>query len=284
MDDRDPSQPPEDQLLERLRVRAADPERRADVIVDAFSASVRSMDLGSLLGATRSIGADLGQLLGEIRAGIGPSAASRSRAEDIQAAMSTPAHPSLPAPATAAQVDEAEAVIGAPLPGLLRRAYLEIANGGFGPGAGLLAIDAAVEQLGAFRGSSPGPRGSTWPERLLPLVDRDPGWDCLDVDDGRIVGWDPEGLAERSGDAAWRRSFEEIAPSTEAWLSTWVGSKTQKERTAELMAAAQVTEARRARAAIAAMTPEQRAAMGLPAVGWERVVWGGIGLDEDEAE
>jgi len=28
------------------------------------------------------------------------------------------------------------------------------------------------------------------------------------------------------------------------------------------------------------MTPEQRAAMGLPSVGWERVVWGGIGLDE----
>jgi hypothetical protein len=36
------------------------------------------------------------------------------------------------------------------------------------------------------------------------------------------------------------------------------------------------------RARIAAMTPEERAAMGLPAVGWERVVWGGIGLDEDE--
>ena len=47
------------------------------------------------------------------------------------------------------------------------------------------------------------------------------------------------------------------------------------------MARSQVEEARKARAHIAAMTPEARAAMGLPEVGWEKVVWGGIGLDED---
>ena len=33
---------------------------------------------------------------------------------------------------------------------------------------------------------------------------------------------------------------------------------------------------------IAAMTPEARAAMGLPEVGWEKVVWGGIGLDDED--
>jgi hypothetical protein len=43
-----------------------------------------------------------------------------------------------------------------------------------------------------------------------------------------------------------------------------------------------VEDARAARARIAAMTPEQRAGMGLPAVGWEKVVWGGIGLEDDE--
>jgi len=30
------------------------------------------------------------------------------------------------------------------------------------------------------------------------------------------------------------------------------------------------------------MTPEERAGFGLPAVGWEKVVWGGIGLEPDE--
>lgn len=44
-----------------------------------------------------------------------------------------------------------------------------------------------------------------------------------------------------------------------------------------------IEDARRSRAMIAAMTPEERAAMGLPEVGWEQVVWGGIGLDEDES-
>jgi hypothetical protein len=42
-----------------------------------------------------------------------------------------------------------------------------------------------------------------------------------------------------------------------------------------------IAEARRSRATIAAMTAEQRTAMGLPAVGWERVVWNGLGLDDE---
>jgi hypothetical protein len=51
---------------------------------------------------------------------------------------------------------------------------------------------------------------------------------------------------------------------------------------AELMARSQVEESRTSRAMISAMTPQERAAMGLPEVGWERVVWGGLGLDEDD--
>jgi hypothetical protein len=147
----------------------------------------------------------------------------------------------------------------------------------------LLGIDRALATYRHLRSKSPGPRRSTWPVGLLPLVDQDPGWDCLEGTSGRIVGWDPEGLAERSNEGVWLRSFSELAPSAEAWLTTWVGSRTRQDETADLMARARVTEARRARERIAAMTPEQRAAMGLPEVGWERVVWGGIGLDEDDA-
>jgi hypothetical protein len=44
----------------------------------------------------------------------------------------------------------------------------------------------------------------------------------------------------------------------------------------------QVEEARRSRATLAAMTPEERTAVGLPETSWERVVWGGIGLEHDE--
>ena len=41
------------------------------------------------------------------------------------------------APATTAAVDEAEQVIGYPPPPLLRRVYLEVANGGVGPSGGI---------------------------------------------------------------------------------------------------------------------------------------------------
>ena len=42
----------------------------------------------------------------------------------------------VPAPARPGQVEEAERIIGFPVPPLLRRLYLEVANGGVGPGGG----------------------------------------------------------------------------------------------------------------------------------------------------
>ena len=115
----------------------------------------------------------------------------------------------------------------------------------------------------------------------------DPGFDCCDAATGRIVAWDPEDLTEHAGEERFRRSFRETFPSVEAWLEAWLGSKTQAEQSAELMAHVmsndvQVRMAREARAKIAGLRPEERAAMGLPEVGWERVVWGGLGWDEDD--
>lgn len=44
------------------------------------------------------------------------------------------------APASPTLVESAEAAFGYPLPELLRRVYLEVGDGGFGPGAGLLSL------------------------------------------------------------------------------------------------------------------------------------------------
>lgn len=41
----------------------------------------------------------------------------------------------LPAPASAMAVSNVQETVGHPMPQLLRRLYLEVANGGFGPGA-----------------------------------------------------------------------------------------------------------------------------------------------------
>jgi hypothetical protein len=194
----------------------------------------------------------------------------------------------LPPPAPAATLDAAERVLGFPLPAGLRRLYAEVADGGFGPGEGLLPLAGLVAQYNELRSPGMMPSGREWPSGLLPLVSMDPGWDCVEAASGRIVAWDPEGLGERSSEDRFRRSFSVAHPTVEAWLAAWLDSRTADEQRADMMARVmapeyQVRQAREARAAIGRMTPEERAAMGLPAVGWERVVWGGLGWDEDES-
>jgi hypothetical protein len=118
-------------------------------------------------------------------------------------------------------------------------------------------------------------------------VYHNPQYDCVDAasESLRIVDWDPEELDERVSEARWQRSFSETAPSLVAWLSKWVASppyqEVRREEMANRMRASQVEQARESRRIIAAKTPEERAAMGLPEVGWERVVWGGLGLEEE---
>jgi SMI1/KNR4 family protein SUKH-1 len=177
-----------------------------------------------------------------------------------------------------------ERELGFPLPPTLRWIYGEVGNGDLGPGSGLLPIERVVADYRELEASVP--VGRSWPNRLLPLVYHNPQYECIDAasESLRIVAWDPEELDERVSEARWQRLFTETAPSLVAWLSAWVTSRpyqdVQREEGAKRMQTWEVEEARRSRAMIAAMTPEERAAMGLPEVGWEKVVWGGIGLEE----
>lgn len=270
-----------DQLLARLRQRAADPERRTSVRPSQFTAQTRTMDLGGLLSMLGGVAGDLNRVVSANQSGR-VDAAGLARAQEFQAAMSTPVSSDLPAPASKETLADAEAALGAPLPAFLRRVYTEIADGGLGPGEGLLTLERAATALRRLRTGGELPRGRHWPEGVIPIVAQNPGYLCVEAATGRVLDWDPEDLAERSSEARFQRSFSEEAPSVEAWLDAWVGSRTQAEIQAESMRRYQIDTARKARAEIARMSPEQRAAMGLPEVGWERVVWGGIGLDEDD--
>ena len=49
--------------------------------------------------------------------------------------------PRIPAPATTEVVERFEAELGHPLPSVLRRLWLEVANGGFGPAYAVLGVD-----------------------------------------------------------------------------------------------------------------------------------------------
>lgn len=269
-----------DELIARLRERAADPERRTQVRPTLFTRHVRGLDARELLTSLEQTRAHLDRAVAASLAGrIDPAAGGR--ADELAAALQTPAPSSLPPPLDAEMLRRAETALGVPLPPFLRRVYTEVSDGGFGPGTGLLAMAQVAARYGELRSGDELPRGRAWPEGLLPLVERDPGWDCVEASSGRIVEWDPEGLSERSSEAAFRRSFSEVAPSAEAWLEQWLTARTFEERLAEQVAAANLQAAREARARIAAKTPEERAQMGLPEVGWERIVWGGLGLDEE---
>jgi hypothetical protein len=113
-------------------------------------------------------------------------------------------------PATAEAVREAEGLVGFPLPPLLRRLYLEVADGGFGPYCGLLGLAAGhshngLTALDLYRHAheiSPLPLYPDWwflPYRLLPLCE----WGCgiysfIDCSDprGPMWGWDAKTGAE----------------------------------------------------------------------------------------
>jgi hypothetical protein len=298
-----------DDLIRRLRERAADPKRRTDApqsISFSGPGGTVSTQFGSLEGMLR--GAEygrgdaswsggggilgglgsLGSLMSDLQRVVDANQAGRPIDPDIQgrvdamaAGLSTDNAAELPSPAPGAALEEAEARLGFPLPAPLRRVYSEVANGGFGPGGGLLSVERAVAAYVEMTSNPWGPQ-QAWPSELLPIQAIDPGYVAIDVKTGRIVDWDPEELTERSGERAWRASFKEAGSSLEAWLEDWVGSRPQHEVIQEQLASSEIQQARESRAMIAAMSPEERAAMGLPEVGWEKVVWGGIGLESDD--
>jgi len=117
-------------------------------------------------------------------------------------------------PASAEAVAEAERLLGHPLPPLLRRLYLEVANGGFGPGV-LGVADGYTDDLERTAVDRLDPRE---PSGLFPVAH----WGCAiysyvncSEPSAMMWGFDPNsGLAERS-------FFPEGISLTE-WLSRWL--------------------------------------------------------------
>ncbi|MDX6494661.1 MAG: hypothetical protein QOE17_647, partial [Gaiellales bacterium] len=77
--------------------------------------------------------------------------------------------------------------------------------------------------------------------------------------------------------------IREVAPSLAAWLTAWLDASAAASQVATLHGS-MIQMARDSRTRIAAMTREQRAAIGLPATGWEQAVWGGLGLEPDSPD
>lgn len=250
------------ELLQRLRERAGDPQRRSD----SDSLASHTTDLGSILGQLGSgagpLQGMLGQLAGAMK-GIGvmaPMAGAEGRRPQP-----------LPPPATAEQFAIAQQMLGRPVPASLRQLY-EIADGGFGPGSGLFPLDRALDEYDRLVAEPAGPQNQPWPANLLPLTDAEPGHDCLNLDTGEITSWDPEEI-DGYGNAAWERSFKPAAKSLAEWLQAWLDRPSAGDRVTEQQARWKEEGRRMAAQGMVAFyakkTPEERAAMGLPEVGWE---------------
>jgi hypothetical protein len=275
-----------DELVPRLRARIADPARRTDVRPNQMMASIQSLDFEGLVAMSRGINEVFAGVVAANREGrVDPAGASL--AEDLHRQMTTPVEVPVRPPASETEIRRVEGELGFALPAALRRVYAEVADGGFGPGGGIAPLDGVLDAYRDLRSGAVLPRDRAWPDGLLPVVERDPGWDCVDAATGKVIAWDPEDLEERSGEERFRRSFAEAFPSVEAWLADWAGAETVEEKTARMMAElmspeSQVRQAREARAAIGRMSVEERRKMGLPDVGWEKVVWGGIGWEDPD--
>lgn len=221
-----------DALVARVRARADDSGRRLDLRPSEFSAWVETLDTDQLLDAAAAAQAQLARLAEQ-----GPLAAADPDAQALVAqlasAMARPDDRPLPSPATLDELAAAEASIGVALPVLLGRLYVEVANGGFGPGYGIVGVaggwtdrgDTLVDLTRSFRRGSPFDAWA-WPTGLLPICHLGDGmYACVDTTrpGAPVVVWDPSGPDEDSEDDDGGDSdLTEVAPSLEEWLRRWL--------------------------------------------------------------
>ena len=198
-----------------------------------------------------------------------------------------------PPPADEANVQAAEAKLGFSVPAELRQIYIEVADGGVGPGDGIYSLKELLAKWREMTNEPVGPRGQKWPAHLLPINGDD--WDltCIDMKTGRLTYFDVEEVDY----GGWKKCFKDEAASLEAWLCEWLGKPTAAEKAALRATrpapkqltdedwevwASESPENREyfKRLDIATMTAAERAAIGLTEDNWAEKMFEGIDLSK----
>ena len=141
--------------------------------------------------------------------------------------------PTVNPPATAAEIDAAERALGFAIPVLLRRLYLEVGNGGFGPAYGLEGVPTIppspersdLVAMYSTLVSAPPPEENPswcWPAGLVPLIGHGCNiWECVDflhephptvIQNPDEIDWDRPLIGQ----------LQPGAPSLAARLETWL--------------------------------------------------------------
>ena len=146
-----------------------------------------------------------------------------------------------PAVATVDAIEAVEEALGCPLPPLLRRVFLEVANGGFGPRSGDIlgapgyqgpayrrGWDDLLDVHRVFR-SGPGPHV---PRHMLWLYDWGCGiWSLVDCSrpQGLMWVWDPNGAERPSpGNSLFCQGI-----SLAEWLAAWLQGRLETPQIAQ---------------------------------------------------
>jgi hypothetical protein len=129
-------------------------------------------------------------------------------------------------PGNPAEIANDETRLGYTLPSLMKRIYIEIGNGGFGPGYGLIGLTNGIpDDTGKtgpaiyeqFRKGSPDEPNWKWPDGLLPICH----WGCAIlscVDSNfRMRIFDPNVY----GGNDWADAFFEESADFETWIKAW---------------------------------------------------------------
>ena len=302
-----------EELIKRLRERAADPKTRSDAsealqetLQDLASPGPKPtrMSMSDAAG-DGAFGGLMQMVAGALLSGRGfnPQQLAEQVAEDVRTGRrsmedvlggarpgvgveihddrspSDTARELLP-PASRDDIAAAESALAFPLPADLKRLYADVANGGFGPGAGLVSLAELAARYLEFRSEPQGPCDEMWPAHLLPIVPVDICEACYDLKTGKIVCWDPEEIVgDVPEEEAWDLSFKPWADSLADWLEAWLAEKPMSERLVEQHEKGLVENARNAIEIIRGMTPEERSGMGLPDEDWEAQVCRNHGVD-----
>lgn len=137
-------------------------------------------------------------------------------------------------PASEHSVVAAEKLLGFSLPQTLRRIYLNVANGGFGPGYGVMGVEGGfTDDLGhtvadlfeTYRKPDPEDPAWQWPEQFLPICH----WGCVvysAVDCSQPtspVYFVDVGVKDIG--ASMETIIKLHKPSFEIWLDDWLNGK-----------------------------------------------------------
>ena len=137
-------------------------------------------------------------------------------------------------PASEAAVVATENQLGFGLPQLLRRIYLTVANGGFGPGYGVMGVSRGfTDDLGhtvgelfeVYRQRDPEDPEWKWPERFLPICH----WGCVvysavDCNDKQYSVYVVDVTAKEPGEPM-DKIIKLQRSSLELWFSDWLDGK-----------------------------------------------------------